>query len=145
VSYAVIGDIKSRLPNRLISASSKPTQAEIEAWIAEAQAMLDGTLASCLGASVPYTDANAILQLKAWICEYAEGHTRMAHASTSGSGANDDGKDLVEHFYGRLSDIQKNPSVYGARLASGSAPANACRVRRTASTVDPIFEMDTEM
>jgi hypothetical protein len=146
VSYAVIGDITARLPTRPISASSKPTQAQIEAWILDATYQIDGALAA-EGLPAPYTAAGAVSQIKAWICEYVEGLVRQAHASGDGDGSNDDGEKLIEHWFARLDDISRNPSKWGGRLAAGAVSAQSCHVRSTASTDvrDPDFEMGDEL
>ena len=145
MSYAVIGDIQARLPGRPISATSKPTQAQIETWITDAENQLNGALAA-EGLPAPYTAATAVSQLKAWVCEYVEGLVRQAHASGSGDGNNVDGAKLIEHWFGRLDDISRNPSKWGGRLAAGAVAAESCHVRgaNADGALEPEFERGDE-
>jgi hypothetical protein len=128
-SYAALSDVRGRLPGRTISATSKPSQTDVDTWITEGEALLDGVLAS-IGLSVPVTSpARAVIILKAWTLLYAEGHTRMAFASAGGDGANADGKDLVEQFEAKINWILAHPNDALSQLASGDAPDSARRMR----------------
>jgi hypothetical protein len=138
MSYASVDDIKARLPGRTIDTTSSPTSTAVTAWIAEAEALINNTLAGA-GLPAPYTDASSILILKVWVCECVEGRTRMAHVS--GDGTNDDGKDLVAQFFARLKDISVNAPRYGGMLAGGGVPAESVGVRGSNAdgAIEPIF------
>lgn len=137
MSYAVHGDVQARIPYRTIGASSKPSQSDVTTWLAEAQAMLDGALAGA-GLPAPYTDSAAVLQLKSWVCDYAEGLVRKAYAAAGGAGDNDDGKDLLEKFEARLKDIAARPAVYERMLSPASTASTTTQVR--ASNADGALE-----
>jgi hypothetical protein len=128
-SYASTSDIAARLSGRTISTTSKPTTAQTSAWIDEAEAQIEGALAS-IGMTVPVASpARALVILRAWTLLYAEGHTRMAFASAGGDGTNDDGKDMLEQFYARLDFIRTNPTATESMLSDGSPGDSARRMR----------------
>lgn len=137
MSYASIGDITARNPYRAIGASTKPSQSEVEAWISQAEAMLNGALAGA-GMTTPYTDSAAVLILRNWVASYVEGLVRMAYAASGGDGANDDGKDLVKAFLDRLDDIAVNAARYDRMLTPSSTADTTTGVR--ASNLDGALE-----
>lgn len=147
MTWAVLADVQARLAGRTISATSKPTSTQVEAWIAEAEAMLTGSLGAA-GLPLPAAGATGATIMRAWVCDYAEGRTRMAYASAGGDGSNDDGKDQVEGFRQLTVNIRRYPTDYGAMLAAGDAPDGASRCRgsntdTTATTYTaPEFERD---
>jgi hypothetical protein len=137
MTFAALSDVQARLSGRTISATSKPSSTQVETWIAEAEAMLLGSLGA---AEIPQPEvgSNGARILCVWECDFAEGHTRMAYASAGGDGSNDDGKDLVESFRQLTLNIRRYPSDYGAMLASGDAPegTSKCRGSNTDTTAD---------
>lgn len=137
MSYAVFADIAARIPYRTIGASTKPSQSDVTTWLAEAEAMLNGALLGA-GLPAPYSDASAVLILKSWVCDYAEGYVRKAYAAAGGDGSNDDGKDLLEKFAQRLTDIAMQPAVYDRMLTPGSSASSTTQVR--ASNMDGALE-----
>lgn len=141
--YATIADVKARLAGRPISPTSQPSEADITAWIGEAEAMLDGALKGA-DLPAPYSDADAVRILRAWVCDRVVGLTRMALASAGGDGQNDDGKDMVAKFDRLVDDIQRRPTVYGAMLAAGNAPAGSVRFRgaNRDGALKPVFDRD---
>lgn len=147
MGYAVLSDVQARLSGRTIAALSKPSSTQVETWLAEAAAMLAGSLGAA-GLPLPEVGTNGALIMTAWECDYAEGRTRMAYASAGGDGTNDDGKDLVEGFRQLTVNIRRYPSDYGAMLASGNAPegSSKCRGSNTDTEADdyiaPEFERD---
>jgi len=143
MAWATLADIQARLPGRTINETSKPSSANVTGWIGEAEATLKGVLAA-VGLPTNYT-GDAALILKVWVCDFAEGHTRQSYASAGGAADNADGKDMIERWEKRLDDICASPSKYGAILLAGSAgvPAGVTKVRGSAPTADPIFDMDS--
>lgn len=127
MAYASVSDVQAHLPGRTISASTKPSISQMEAWITETEAMLNGALRAS-GLPAPYAGEPASI-LKSWTVSRVEGLVRMAHAATGGDGSNDDGKDLVEQFNTLLRDIRDNPSWYGAVLGGGDAPSTSVRLK----------------
>jgi hypothetical protein len=128
MAYAVLNDVQARIPARTLSATSKPSATNVEDWIAEADAMLCGSLAA---GDIPLPDAGTAgaTIMRAWECDYAEGRARMAYASAGGDGSNNDGKDLVESFKTLTVNIRRHPSDYGAMLAGGDAPEGSTKCR----------------
>lgn len=146
--YADFLDVQARIPYREIGATTLPSQVNVDEWIDEAEAMLNGVLAAA-GLSSPYTTTNAKNILRSWVVDYAEGMVRQAYASAGGDGANDDGKDKIERFEKRLNDILASPSQYGAMLGGGDAPESSRGVRghvldnsdgKSVSDYAPVFE-----
>jgi hypothetical protein len=129
VAYATTDHVQAALPGRTISASSKPTLAQVTAWIEEGDARLNAVLARA-GVETPVEDAQALVILRSWTMLYAEGRTRMAFASGGGDGTNDDGKDLIAKFDELLQWIRENPTAAAAELSeTGSAPDTSRRMR----------------
>lgn len=147
-TYALIGDVQARLAGRpTFGASTKPSQAQVEAWIDEAEAMLTGSLGAA-DISLPSAGTAGAKIVRSWVCDYAEGHARMAYAAAGGDGGNDDGKDLVQHFRDLLVNVRRFPSEYGPMLAGGAAVEGTSKIRgsNTDTAADdyiaPEFERD---
>jgi hypothetical protein len=128
LAYALYSDVTRRIPGRPLTGTSSPSTSDLTQWIAEAEAMLEGSLVAG-GVSIPITAASGIQIIKSWACDYAEGRARMALAAGAGDGANDDGKDLIDRFEKRLEDISKNPAGAEAMLTGGGTSDTARRVR----------------
>jgi hypothetical protein len=129
VAYATYSDVQARLGGRFaFGAATKPTQAQVTAWIAEAEAVLNGTLQAA-ELEAPYSSDAAVLILRNWVTSYVEGLVRQVNAAAGGDGGNDDGKDLIEAWEQRLRDVATRPSWYGAMLGAGNAPDAARRIR----------------
>ncbi len=126
--YATLSDVQGRVPSRTLSATTKPDTSRVQAWLDEAERMLNQALLAA-ELPAPYTTAGATAILGVWVTDYAEGRVRIAFANAGGDGGNDDGERLIESFNDRLSDILTRPTFYGAWLAGGSSPAAANRVR----------------
>lgn len=128
MSYATTSDVQARDPYRTISVGSKPSEAQVTAWITETEALLN----SSLRAAQIYSDsfgADALAILKSWTVDRVSGLVRMAYAAAGGDGANKDGQDLVDAFAALLKEIRMSSSFYGAMLLQGSAPDAARRLR----------------
>jgi len=123
VTYANIDDVRARTPYRDIGASTKPSTAEVEEWIGDAEAMLDAALAA-IGLTVPLTADRAVRIAKAWVLDYAAGHFRASQAQAGGDGTNRDGQDLIEKFerlVGPGGEIVRNPDRFSNYLTDSSA------------------------
>lgn len=127
-SYATVADVQARVPYRTIGASTQPSTSQVQAWLDEAEAVLNGALkASELPA--PYTDADAKKILGMAVADYAEGRLRLAYASAGGAEENQDGQKRVDAFRAAVESIVDEPSRWGAMLGGGTAPASARRIR----------------
>lgn len=127
-TYAVIGDVQARFQGFTFSATSKPTQTQTEAWITEAEAMLEGAMLAG-GLTVPNTVTRGIEILTSWACDYAEGHVRNALAASANDASNEAGKAKLEAFDARVNWILENSSMAGQMLEGGDAPNAARKVR----------------
>jgi len=117
-------EIEPRVGGRAISATVKPTQAQVNQWILEAEAELLGTLAAADIPTSYSSGARGFLILQAWIGNYVAGLFRQAYAAAAGDGGNSDGRQLIEAWASLLKDITLNPDRFGAMLdAGGSAPS----------------------
>ena len=145
MSWATYSDVQSRIPGRTIDATTKPSSTEVSAWVDEGEAEIYATLQAAGIDPTACAGAVALKILRSWVCDYAEGHARMAYASAGGDGQNDDGKDILERFYKRLDDILANPSRYGAMLSAGTSPTDTLRVRGSTPSTDALFSMDMEL
>ena len=145
-TYATNSDVSARIPGRPLTASSDPTTTQVDAWIAEAEAMLTGVL-SAQGISVPITDGGAII-MRSWVCDYAEGMTRLAHASASGDASNTDGQTQLDRFYATIEAIMKDASAYAAMLlgksSSGTSSVRGYALGLTDEEAEPRFDGNEE-
>ena len=129
-TYAQVADVVARAGARKVDASTRPSTGDVQSWLDEGEALLNGALQSA-GLPAPYTDPDAVLRLRAWLCEYGLGMLERSQALGRGDAP---ASDLVTKFYGRLDDITANPGRYGAMLGAGAPPANTSRLR--ASNLD---------
>lgn len=135
-TYAALSDVQARLPGRTFSATSKPTIAQVEAWLEEAEAMVLGSIRAAQIAVPGVADDGAKI-IRSWMVDYAEGHTRQAHAAGAGVNASDDGKDMVDAFRELLVNVRRYGSDYGPMLANGAATgAVAIRAPNTDQAAD---------
>jgi hypothetical protein len=128
LSYATITHLQARFQGFSFGASSKPTQTQAEQWLAEAEAMIDGAL-SAAGLISPCVNANGILILRAWTCDFAEGHVRNALASSANDPSNTAGQPLIDKFSERIGWILDKPQMAGNMFEGGSPPSSSTRFR----------------
>ena len=127
-TYVSVAQVTAHIPFRTISASTKPTTAQVEEWIVEGEALLDSALAA-IGVTTPVTEAADLILARAWVKDYPLGHLIVAFANAGGDGDNDDGELELERFYERYNDITANPAKYAQLLAGGEGPATSRQVR----------------
>lgn len=140
-TYAVIGDVQARLAGRpTFGTGTKPTQAQVEAWIDEAEAYLTGAVTSA-GISMPVLASNGGKILRSLACDYAEAHVRMAHAAAGGDGANDDGKDMLDKFFGKLEQIARDTVRWSSMLV-GDASSSKIRCPPTDDSSDDFVDAE---
>ena len=119
--YASNTDVQARVAGRTIGAGSKPTATEVDAWCTEAENMLLGALGAC-GISTPGTSDDGAAILRSWICDYAEGHTRMAWEDSE-----IEGQSLVDKFEQRLQDIMPTKASFYDGMLNGGDPGESSR------------------
>ena len=128
--YAVFGDVTALLPYRKITATSKPSEGDITAWIARLEARLKGTFQAA-SLKAEYTDANAKSIIQDWISFAAAGRVELAFASAGGALTDQSAPFVtaVDKFEKLLEDIHNDRDKYGAILGGGAAPSTALRLR----------------
>lgn len=127
-TYGLLSDVRGRLPHRTIDASSQPAQADVQAWLDEAEDMINGTLQAG-GLPAPYTAQQATRILGIVATDYAEGRYRNAYAAAAGEGTDPRGEELLRLFRETVADMRRNPGEWGAVLAGGAGPDSARQVR----------------
>lgn len=118
--YAQVESVRARLPYRTLDASSDPSQTQVEEWILEAEANVNGML-TAIGVSSPCTDSTGRKILAGKAASYAEGRVRMAFAAAGGDGDNEDGRFLIEEFNEFLQDMNDNSAKWIAMLGGGGS------------------------
>lgn len=127
-AYAVNGDLKPRIGDRPLTASTTPSETHVDNWILEGEARLEGALLAG-GTPVPVTTTRGKLLLKTWTLDYVEAHYRMSNAAAGGDGTNDDGKATLDKFLALIDDMYENPARYGAMMVEGDAPEGTRQLR----------------
>jgi len=128
MAYATLDNLRAQLPYRTIDADSKPTQAEAQTWLDDAENWVNQALkAGDLPA--PYTAAAAVSILRQYVLLYAVGRVKIAYADAGGDYTNDDGRREVEEFNSKIKDILQQPETMGAMLGGGSSGSSGGRLR----------------
>lgn len=128
MAYAVLDNLRARLPYRTIDADSKPNVTEVQTWLDESEAILNAELKAG-EMPAPYTTGDAVIVLRAIVLDYAEGRLRQSYATAGGDSMNTDGIDQLDRFYKTIEDIRAQPHRWGAVLGAGAAPAGTRRIR----------------
>lgn len=146
MSYASADDVAARLGGRPLDDNSKPSSSQVEGWLAEASAMIDGALRA-RGITVPITDATGKTILKARVVDYAEGLARQSYAQ-AGNGSDEDGIKSLDRFNAFLAKIESEAAVVAAMLgATSSSGAGPSRFRSNYGdtiTCPPTFTRETK-
>ena len=133
-TYAQPSDVAARLQwlpdvsTGDFTSTSKPTKVQVQGWLDEAEAELNGQLQAAQ-LPAPYTDTTAKLILGRTVTDYAEGRVRKILAAAGGDGNNNDGVELIVSFLDNLKEIQKRPVWWGMRLGGGTTDDSARRLR----------------
>lgn len=127
-AYVTTAQVGARLPYRTIDSASSPSASQVDEWIDEAEAILNGAL-STIEVTAPITAAAGIKICRSWVLDYAVGHTRMAYAAAGGDSGNDSGVDEIERFNERIEDIFRNSSRYNAMLSGGAGSDSSRQIR----------------
>lgn len=151
--YAVTADVALRLAGRTIDASSAPTATTVTAWIEEAEAELEGTLAA-VGLTVPVTAARGISICKAKVISRVAGRVERAYASGTDMETQDVAADLMKEFEDFLALISDDPGKVATMLGQTGGAAGGKGIFRSyvvnnshGKTVDdgdfdPVFSKD---
>lgn len=122
--YAAIGDITARLPQRTIDGSSQPTQTQVEGWIDQIEALVNGHLEAS-GISTAVTASRGIVLLRGFVADRVSARVERAFASIRNEetdiGA--DARDALDDF---LLIVQRDPARAKAMLGvdSGTSSSN---------------------
>lgn len=66
-SYATVADIQALIPELTIGATSQPSSSEVEAFITQIEAAINGVLSAQGYSAVPATGANDVLLLRGYV------------------------------------------------------------------------------
>ena len=117
MAYATVDQVQKRNPYRCINATSEPAIEDVQEWLDEAEALVDGVLAT-IGVSTPVTATAGIRIIRNKIITYVAGLVQQAYAHSGGDGGNVDGNDFVEAWEAWLESLL-NDSVNWARIFGG--------------------------
>ncbi len=127
-AYATVALVQARNPYRAIGASTEPSTADVEEWIDQAEAEIDGRIAAA-GLTSPVVNTNGIKIVRKKVVGYVAGFVEMAYAAAGGDGGNDDGQDAQELWDECMEDITDNPLKWGGILEGGTAPESSIQMR----------------
>ena len=152
MAYVSTAQIAAHLPYRTIDGSSSPSTTDVDAWIEEAEAVLDGAL-DAAQIPTPVSTAKGIKICRSWVTDAVVGTLRLSFAAAGGDPSNNAGQDQVEKFNERLTDILNNPQRYAMILGGGAGTAASRQLRshvtdnldgKTAADFEPTFSTSTE-
>jgi len=125
--YASVTNVVGRLPGRTISASTTPSTTTVGEWIDEAEAELNGSLAS-IGMSTPIANATGLKIVRAKVVSYVAGRTERSYRSLDDDSA---GADLMEEFRNFIDLIHENPTKVEMMLtlSTGSSDGSGSDLR----------------
>ena len=128
MTYAVLADVQSRLPWFTFSATTAPSDDDVELWIDEASAILRATLQANEIDPDPAPGSQGYKVLTHYVVSYVAGRVRQVISSTTLEDATD-GTDEIDKFTSFLEQIKRDPSYASAMISGGSPTANSRRAR----------------
>lgn len=152
MAYVTTAQVVAHLPYRTIDGSSSPSTTDIDGWIDEAEAVLNGAL-SAAQIVAPVTSANGVKICRAWVTDAVVGTLRMAFAAAGGDPNNNAGQDQLDKFNDRINEIINNPQRYAMILGGGAGTTASRQLRshvtdnldgKTAADFEPTFSTSTE-
>ena len=154
-TYVSNAQITAHIPYRTFSASTSPSTTDIDTWIEEAEAILEGALNSAQ-ITTPITSTTGIRILRAWLTNAVVGTVRMSFAAAGGDPNNNAGESQVEKFNEKLEDIMNRPQIYQQQLGAGSGDDSSRQLRSyvtdnddsksvSGGDFDPTFTRSTEL
>jgi len=125
--YASVSQVVGRLPGRTISTSTTPNTTTVGEWIDEAEAELNGALAS-IGMTTPITNATGLKIVRAKVVSYVAGRTERSYRSLDDDSA---GSDLMDEFRNFVDMIHENPTKAEMMLtlSTGSSDGSGSDIR----------------
>lgn len=122
--YVSTADVLARVPARAPGASDEPSEVQISAWLDEAEARLDATLAR-VGITLA---ASRYAAVRPYLADEGAGLVRQAYAANGGDGSNLDGDKLRARFDAFLQSILDDPDGWSSALGGGGATGAASRL-----------------
>lgn len=140
--------VQARLGSRgsQISATSRPSLANVDTWLDEAEAELLGAIqqGGGGGALADYpANSRGNRTIRGWVERRVAGQVAQAHARSGGEGNNDDGQWDEEQWQNLLQKLRTNSGNIIAGLdASGSEPTDA--IGPKSHTNDPVLALSED-
>lgn len=128
-NYASATDVAARLPTRTISTTSTPTTAQVDAWIDQTEARLDGELKAA-GFTTPVTGTAPINVLKDVVASRVA--ARWLQGISAGTDTEDNAlsENLLKEWDGFLEQVRSDPSRVAEMIGqSFGTGANKRRIR----------------
>jgi hypothetical protein len=127
-TYVNNAQIAAKLPYRNFTATSKPSTTDLDNWIDEAEAVLEGAL-DAAQITTPVTSTKGVKIVRTWVSEAVIGTVRMSFAHSGGDPNNESGQAQIEAFNERLTDIMNNPQRYQMLLSGGAGSDSSRQIR----------------
>lgn len=127
-TWATADDVRARVAYATIGTTSKPTTAQVEQWLDEAEARIRGVLAA-QGLPTTYTDTDAVNILTVAATDYAEGHILNTWSSQDGNTGARPGDVLIDKFDAFLEQLRARTIQLAGELAAGDVAESVRRVR----------------
>lgn len=122
-TYGSVEAVASRSGRDVPTAASKPTYADVAAWLDEAEAELLGAILAGGGPASYASGTPGALQVRAKVELYVSGLFRGTNAGAGGDGTNDDGRELRQAWEAYLDRLRSNTgNILASFDASGSQP-----------------------
>ena len=93
-TYISNAQVTAHLPNRTFSGSTSPSTTDIDNWIDEAEAILEGALQSAQIA-IPITSTQGFKIMRCWLSSAVVGTVRQSFAAAGGDAGNKAGADEI--------------------------------------------------
>lgn len=110
--YAEVSDIQPRLTSKyglILSVSSEPTQAQTEAWLDQASAMVNSALTRAGYTSIPATGANDVLAIRVEVVEFVT--ARVIDSAVASDTIASQWQAAQSHFHQFIEDLAKGQFV----------------------------------
>lgn len=128
MAYATVANIQARNPYVKITTYSEPTSSEVQIWIDDAEAMVNGALSAAQLTS-PCVNANGIKILRQKVTTYVSALVARAYSAAGGDVDVFDTGDIDERWEAFLIDVVAESTKWGSMLEGGSAGTAARKLR----------------
>lgn len=126
--YASVDDVRSRVGGRILTATSNPSETDVESMLDEAEAELLGCIIA-LGLAESSISTRGAKIMRHWLANYVSGWFRISYAAAGGDGGNEDGEKQVEEWLEMKKAMMQSPAFYVNMLGSGTTPDNAINAK----------------